>query len=69
MNLSSRILGMNVEAAKKLILSQMDSAKISIVVTQGGKDKDILTVARVIRAHVEDDENVELTVSYFSSPL
>lgn len=59
MNLSSRILGMNVEAAKKLILSQMDSAKISIVVTQGGKDKDILTVARVIRAHVEDDENVE----------
>jgi len=59
LNLSSRILGMNVEAAKKLILSQMDSAKISIVVTQGGKDKDILTVARVIRAHVEDDENVE----------
>ena len=69
MSLGDQILGMELNAAKKAILAENSSVNINVVFIQGNKDKDILSVPRVIKISKKDELEIDLIVTFFSNPL
>ncbi len=69
MSLGNQILGMELNAAKKAILAENSNIDINVIFVQGNKDKEILSIPRVIKISPKDTLKIDLIVTFFASPL
>ena len=65
MNLQN-LLGLNLSQAENIMTNK--GIKYIIKETLGFKDKELLTIPRVVKA-VKNEDTIELVITYFSSPL
>ena len=69
MSLGDQILGMELNAAKKAILAENPNVDINVILIQGNKDKEILSVPRVVKISPKDTFEIDLIATFFASPL